>query len=140
MRSAIVLVLTVIVAGCAYMPTNVTRIQMTARDGGTVYSGIIKRTLPAVVNITVEVDRRVYYGNFELTYPNETFGLYQVYGLPRDAAPATAQPSSRTNYSRAILSSSDQRILRCDFTDDAGRDARGLCVDEASRVYDVTMS
>jgi hypothetical protein len=140
MRSIGMSILVSIVAGCAYLPANVTRVQMTARDGGTVYYGIIKRTLPAVVNITVEVDRRVYYGNFELTYPNETFGLYHVYGLPRDVAPATAQPSSRINYSRAILSSSDQRILRCDFTDDGGREARGLCVDQSSRVYDVTLS
>jgi hypothetical protein len=140
MRSTIVLVLTLIFAGCAYQPTNVSRIQMTARDGGAVYYGIVKRNLPAVVNITVEVDRRVYSGNFELTHANETFGLYVVYGLPRDAAPATLQPSARTNYTRAILSSSDQHILRCDFIDDGGRDAKGLCVDDGSRVYDVTMS
>jgi hypothetical protein len=140
MRSIVISILTLIIAGCAYMPTNASRVQMTAREGGTVYYGIIKRTLPAVVNITVEVDRRVYYGNFELTHANETFGLYAVYGLPRDSAPATAQPSGRINYTRAILSSSDRRILTCEFTDDAGRDARGLCVDEASRVYDVTMS
>jgi hypothetical protein len=139
MRSSVIPVLTLILSGCAYLPTEVSRMQMTARDGGTVYSGTIKRELPAVVNITVEIDRRIYSGNFELTRPNATFGLYRVYG-PRDAAPKTAQALSRTNHTKAILSSSDNRILTCDFTDDGGTEASGLCVDDARRVYDVILS
>ncbi|HWQ94467.1 MAG TPA: hypothetical protein VN418_03070, partial [Gammaproteobacteria bacterium] len=100
MRSSIVLVLTFILSGCAYMPSEVSQMQMTARDRGAVYYGTIRRELPAVVIITVEIDRRIYRGNFEVTFPNATFGLYQAYG-PRDAAPKTAQALSGTNYTRA---------------------------------------
>jgi hypothetical protein len=144
MRSSIALVLASILWGCAHMPTDtfvqVSRMQMTVRDGGAVYYGTLNRSLSAnVVNMTVEVDRRVYTGLFELTLPNETFGLYALYG-PRDAAPKTAQALSRTNYSKAILSSTEQRLLTCDFTDEGGKEARGLCVDEAKRVYDVILN
>ena len=143
MRSAIVLVLTLILPACAYVPTDafvqVSRVQLTARDGGAVYYGTIKRELPAIVSMTVEVDRRVYTGNFELTSANTTFGLYAVYG-PRDAAPKTAETRSRTNYTKAILSSADSRNLTCDFTDVGGKDASGLCVDDAQRVFDVILS
>ena len=139
MRSAISSLLTLILWGCAYLPPEVSSLQVTARDGGLVYYGTIKHELPAVVTITVEVDRRVYSGRFELTGANETFGFYRAYGPP-DAVPRTAQDLSRTNYTRAILSSSDYRILRCDFTDTGGRQANGVCVDDARRVYDVVLS
>ena len=138
MRALIMPVLTLILAGCAYMPSEVTRMQMTARNNGTVYYGTINRELPRVVNITVEVDRRVYSGSLELTRPNEISGLYRVYGA-RDAAPKSAPALSQTNYMRALLSSSDKRVLTCDFTDYGGKDASGLCVDEAQRVYDVIL-
>jgi len=38
---------------------------------------------------------------------------------------------------KAILSSSDHRLLTCDFTDFGGKSAAGLCVDDTKRVYDV---
>ncbi len=143
MRSSIALVLASILSGCAYVPTDsfvqVSRVQMTARDRGTIYYGTIRRELPAVVNITVEVDRRTYSGNLELTFPNETFGLYALYG-PRDAAPKSAEVLRQTNYTKAILSSTDQRLLTCDFTDNGGKEVNGLCVDEARRVYDVILN
>jgi hypothetical protein len=138
MRSSIILVLTLILSGCAYLPSEVTRMEMTARDRGTVYYGTISRELASVVNITVEIDRRIYSGNFERTLPNATFGLYRVYG-PRDAAPKSAEALSRTNYTWAILSSVDNRILTCDFTDNGGKDASGLCIDDARQVYDVIL-
>ncbi len=139
MRSSIILLLTLIMSGCAYLPTDVSRVQMTARDSGAVYYGTIRRDLPAVISITVEVDRRVYRGNFELTFPNTTFGLYSVYG-PRDAAPKTSQALSQTNYTKAILSSSDDRVLTCDFTDNGGKEISGMCIDDARRVYDLILS
>jgi hypothetical protein len=138
MRSSIMLVLTLMVAGCAYMPSEVTRLQLTPRGGGPVYFGSIIRENPRVVTITVEIDRRLYSGNLELTRPNEIYGLYRVYGA-RDAAPKSAPVLSQTNYMRALLSSSDNRILTCDLTDNGGKDASGLCIDEAQRVFDVIL-
>lgn len=144
MRLSIALVLASILWGCTHMPTDtfvqVSRVQMTARDGGAVYYGTISRSFSAnAANITVDVGRRVYTGLFELTRSNETFGLYALYG-PRDAAPKTADALNRTNYSKAVLSSTEQRVLTCDFTDEGGKEARGLCVDESKRVYDVILS
>lgn len=136
MRAAIVLLLTLISTGCAYLPPGISQVQLTARDGGTVYYGSVRREGLALVSMTVEVDRRIYIGNVELTSADTTFGLYQRYGA-RDAAPATAETLARTNFTKAILSSTDHRLLTCDFSDVGGRNAGGLCVDDAQRVYDV---
>jgi len=126
-------------SGCAYLPTGLSQVQLTARDGGTVYYGAVRREGLALVNLTVEVDRRIYAGNLELTRPERTLGLYELYG-PRDAAPRTAAELARTNFSKAILSSTDNRILKCDFTDVGGTNAGGLCIDDSRRVYDVIFS
>ncbi len=138
MRSAAVLLLTSIFGGCAYLPTTVSQMHMTARDGAT-YHGAVQYAGLAVVTITVEVDRRLFRGNVEPTTSNTTFGLYRLHG-PRDAAPKAAEILARTNYTRAILSSTDNRILTCDFTDVGGPGAGGLCVDDSNRIYDVIFS
>ena len=135
MRAAGGLLLALIFGGCATLPNTVSQMQMTARDGA-VYHGTVQYTALAVVTITVEIDRRLFRGNAELTSANTTFGLYRLYGA-HDAAPKTAETLSRTNYTRAILASTDSRKLTCDFTDVGGNDASGLCVDESKRVYDV---
>ena len=139
MRAAIVIFLSLISTGCAYLPTGISQVQLTARDGGAVYYGSVRREGLALVSMTVEVDRRTYLGNMELTSANSTFGLYQRYGS-RDAAPTTAVNLRYTNFTKALLSSTDNRVMTCDFTDVAGKDAGGLCVDEAQRVYDVIFS
>ena len=120
MRAAIIVVLTLISTGCAYLPTGISQVQLTARDGGAVYYGSVRREGLALVSMTVDVDRRIYLGNVELTSANSTFGLSQRYGA-REAAPVN-------------------RLMNCDFTDVAGANAGGLCVDEAQRVYDVIFS
>ncbi len=136
MRAAIVILLTLISTGCAYLPYGLSQVQLTARDGGAVYYGSVRREGLALVSVTVEIDRRVYLGTFELTSANTTYGLYQRYGA-RNAAPRTAETLARTNFTKALLSSTDQLNLTCDFTDVGGKDAGGLCVDDAQRVYDV---
>ena len=138
MRAAGILLLTFVFGGCATLPNTVTQMRMTARDGA-MYEGTVRYTGLAVVTITVEIDRRLFLGNAELTTANTTFGLYRLYG-PRDAAPKTADTLSRTNYTRAILSSTDNRIINCDFTDVGGATASGLCIDDSKRVYDVVFN
>ena len=64
-RAAVLSIL--LVAGCAYTPTDVSELQLTARDGGLVYYAALRRDSPAVVTITGEIDRRVYTGMLELT-------------------------------------------------------------------------
>ena len=139
MRAALLSVLTLMLTGCAYLPTGLSQMQLTARDGGAVYYGAVRREGLALVNLTVEIDRRIYAGNLELTRYNTTMGLYERYGA-RDAAPKTPEVLARTNFSKAVLSSTDNKILKCDFTDVGGQNAGGLCVDEAQRIYDVIFS
>ena len=139
MRAAIVLLLATVFSGCAYLPTGISQVQLTARDGGAVYYGAVRREGLALVSMTVEIDRRFYLGNIELTSANTTFGLYQQYGA-RDAEPMSAETLRRTNFTKAVLTSTDNRNMTCDFTDVAGTDAHGLCVDQAQRVYDVIFS
>jgi hypothetical protein len=138
MRSLLIFVLILIVAGCAAIPGGYSQMQLTTRDGGRVYYGTIGRELP-LVTITVDIDRRIYSGTLERTGPNATYGLYSVYGMG-DAATKSAPELSNTNYTKAILSTFDNRTLTCDFTDNRGQDVRGLCIDEARRVYDVVLS
>jgi hypothetical protein len=139
MRLAFIVLIAAMVSGCAYLPRDVSRVEIKPRDGDAVYYGVVKRASPAVATVTVEIDRRVYTGNFERTFPNATFGHYVYYGL-RDAASKTAEELSETIYAKAILSSSDLRVLTCDFTDTGTKGATGLCVNEAGRVYDVILS
>ena len=139
MRAVLLSVLCMVFAGCAYQPGEYSHMQLTARGDGGVYYGSIRRNGLALVNMTVEIDRRTYFGNLELTRPNETQGLYQRYGA-NDAAPKTPEVLAQTNYTIAVLSSIDNKVLKCDFTDVAGRTPVGLCVDEAQRVYDVVIS
>jgi hypothetical protein len=139
MRPVVVLLLTLVFAGCAYLPPNVSQVQMTARNGGEIYQGAVRQESPAVVKIIVEIDRRTYEGTLELTEPNTTFGLYQLYG-PTAAAPKSGAVLGRTTFTKAIMSSTDQRVMHCDFTDVRGLSMAGLCIDQAQRVYDVIFS
>jgi len=139
MRPVFIAVLASIVSGCAYIPRDVSQVEIKARDSDIVHYGVIKRELPAVVTLTVEINRRIYSGNFEQTFPNAMFGLYTLYGRP-DTLPNSSAALSRAKYAKAILTSSDQRILTCDFADYGDKDTNGLCVDEVNRVYDVVLS
>ncbi len=139
MRAVLLSVLILLFSGCAYLPTGLSQMQLTARDNGGIYYGSIRREGLALVSMTVEIDRRTYFGNLELTRPNETHGLYRRYG-GRDAEPKTPDVLAHTNYTIAVLSSTDNKVLKCDFTDVGGKNAGGLCVDEAQRVYDVVIS
>ncbi|MEO7726659.1 MAG: thiamine pyrophosphate-binding protein [Burkholderiales bacterium] len=145
MRSLLILGFGMVLAGCGDLPrqTDVSELQMRARDNGVVYYGTIQReyfreAYFRTTSLTLEVDRRVYSGNIERTSPNATFGLYRLYGA-RDAAPKSAETLSQANFRWAILSSADKRTMNCDFIDFRGRDSHGICIDHAQRVYDAVL-
>ena len=87
----------------------------------------------------IEIDRRIYMGTAERTAPNDTFGLVIAYG-PNTRAAGTPMPLGLTNYYRAILSSSDHHVLRCDFIGDDLSQRDGLCIDNFGRLYDLVSS
>ena len=145
MRSLWILGFALVLAGCGELPrqTDVSQMQMKARDNGAVYYGAIQReyfrdAYFRTTSLTLEVDRRVYNGNIERTSPNVTFGLYRLYGA-RDAAPKSAEALGDANFRWAILSSADKRTMNCDFIDFRGRDSHGICIDQAQRVYDAVL-
>ncbi len=141
MRSLLILGIAMIFTGCAQMPrsTDVTQLQMTARDNGAVYYGSARREFLRVTSLTLEVDRRIYNGNIELTDPNASFGLYQIYGA-RNAAPKSADTLRGTNFRSAILSSTDKLTIKCDFVDYRGTDTHGICIDQSQRVFDAVLN
>lgn len=140
MRSLLIVIFALVVSGCAYKSTEFSQLQMTARGSGDVYYGIVKRTYaPGVLTITVDIDRRIYHGNYELTAPNTTFGYARAYGQGESIAGA-ASTLGDTTYGIAILSSTDKRILRCDFTSGGNNSGRGICVEDSGRVYTVALS
>ena len=139
MRSLIVLALALLVSGCGYKTTEFSRLQMTARGSNDVYYGVVTREVFPVVTLTIDIDRRIYRGNYELTAPNTTFGFTQIYDRSESGGSA-ASSLGRTDYGIAILSSTDKRILRCDFTSGGNNPGRGICVEDNGRVYTVQLS
>ncbi|MDB5811910.1 MAG: hypothetical protein JWN94_4032 [Betaproteobacteria bacterium] len=139
MRSVLLGMVLLTLSGCAYLPPGLSQVQLTPRNSDTIYYGSVRLEGLAVVKLTVEIDRRIYAGNLEITRSNETLGLYERYGS-RNAAPKTPAVLAATNFSKAVLSSTENRLLRCDFTDVGGTSAGGICIDDAQRLYDVIFS
>jgi hypothetical protein len=140
MRSLLVLVLALLVSGCAYKSIDFSQLQMQERGSRDVYYGVVKHTYaPGVLTITVDIDRRIYHGNYELTAPNTTFGFARIYDRTESTAGA-ASTLGNTTYGIAILSSTDKRVLRCDFASGGNNNGRGICVEDSGRVYIVALS
>ncbi len=128
--------LTFLMSGCATRPLEGESIDMVSRGSNTVSHGDIANAFPRLRTIVIDIDRRTYMGNIEPTPPNETFGFDRLYGPGRYAANPPAAPG-RNNYYKAILSSADNHILRCDLTHREGKQRDGLCVDDFGHIYDV---
>jgi len=136
-RLAPVLLLAAVLAGCAVgtEPRDFTR-----RDGNTVIHGTISTIeFPRNSDITVEIDRRIYFGTVRKVAPNQTFGIALAHGKSSRAAEAGGTPGADEYYT-AVLSSSDNHVLRCDFTGTVSRLRVGICVDDFGSVYDVASS
>jgi len=135
-RSLFILLLAVAMPGCANFSQPV---DLAPREGKIVSHGVISATsmVPRRTLMIVDIDRRIYQGTIESTDANETFGLVLAFGQKGGAAESAGMPGY---YYRATLSSSDNHLLRCDFTGDAGRQRNGICVDDFRRVYDVLSS
>jgi len=109
----LVLPLALVILGCAIetQPIDIMR-----RDSNTVSHGIITTNeSPRTTGITIDIDRRIYMGTLGQTAPNKTFGLALAYGKNNRAA-ESGGALSRNEYYMAILSSTDNHVLRCDFT------------------------
>jgi hypothetical protein len=130
-----------LISGCATRPINGGPIDMVSRDNNAVSHGDISSEYgyPLLRTMVIDIDRRTYLGNIEPTAPNNTFDLYRLYGPGRYAAGPPITPG-RNIYYKAILSSADHHILRCDLTRNEGKPRDGLCVDDFGKIYDVMVN
>ncbi len=127
------LALLCVIAGCSY------NIQLTARDGGKVYSGKSHGGTGSG-SIDITIDDRLYTGEMVRTAPSETFGLLQQYGAGPKPTSGVDEGFGGTVEIKAQPVSSDGRGLRCDFTVDVQGLGGGICVDDSKHVYDVVIS
>lgn len=133
------LLLALVMSGCATQTNGTEALEMMARDSNTVSQGNISSAFPRTARIVIDIDRRIYMGNSEWAAPNETFGFARIYGPNRYAAPSATR-LERSNFYKAILSSSDNHRLRCDIAREEGKQRDGICVDDFGRVYDLVSS
>jgi hypothetical protein len=123
-------------AGCANPPSATQPVELMSRDDNIVSHGTVSSHFPRTTRLVVDVDRRIYVGNSAATAPNQTFGFVHTYGHGR-YNPATSALLESRSYQRAVLSSTDNHILRCDFRNAEGQQLDGICVDDFGRIYDV---
>jgi hypothetical protein len=131
-----VLLLTFVMSGCAAQTNGIQPLEIMSRDSNTVSHGNVSNAFPRTTRIVIDIDRRIYLGNSEPTAPNETFGFALTYGQNRYAA-VSAGRLERSNFYKAILSSSDNHVLRCDIAKEEGKQRDGICVDDFGRIYDM---
>jgi hypothetical protein len=116
------------------------QVQMMPRDSGTVYSGVGQGDGSGGGSVAITIEGRTYTGPVVRTAANESFGFFQAYGSRGVNAIGGSQSFGGTVYVKGILSSPDNRGLRCDLTGDGHGHLGGICVDDKGRVYDVVAS
>ena len=126
------------VTGCMSGPGDPTHVMLMARDNGATYMGAVDVHMQGRGVITTHIDRRIYGGRYEPTAGNTTFGFIHQYG--RALVPGEALADSDTTFARAILSSTDNRVLRCDIIGNSQRYHSGICEESGGRVYDIMLS
>ena len=131
-----VLLLAVALSGCGSFISSPPSLELMSRDTNAVSHGTVSSEYPLTTRIVIDIDRRIYMGTSEPTAPNNTFGWSRIYG-PNRYSPAAAAAPGGNRYYKAILSSEDRHVLRCDLTHSKTSQRDGLCVDDFGRVYDV---
>jgi hypothetical protein len=126
------------IAGCAGSLPAAQPLELMSRDDNVVSHGTVSSPFPRTTRLVVDIDRRIYAGNSAPAEPNQTFGFVHTHGRGR-YNPSTATLLDSSNYQRAVLSSTDNHILRCDFRTAEGRQLGGICVDDFGRIYDIAM-
>jgi len=128
---AIGILVVIVVAGCTW------QVRMMPRDTGKVYLGSGKGDGFGGGTITMPIDGKIYTGPVMRVSSSDSFGFFQAFGSHGASVSGVTQSFGGTINVKAILSSSDDSGLRCDFTGDGAGHLGGICVDDRSRVYDV---
>lgn len=125
-----------VLPGCAHT----WHVQMMSRDSGKVYTGVGQGNGLGGGTVTITINGRTYTGPVVRTAANESFGFFQEYGSNGANSLGFSQLVDGTVYVKAILSSPDNKGLRCDLTGDGRGHLGGICLDDRGRVYDVVAS
>ena len=115
------------------------QVQMMPRDSGKIYSGTVQGSATGSGTMSIAIDGETYTGPIVRTSSGDSFGFIQQYGRGGATAFSTVVSSSGTHNVKGILSSTNGRGLRCEFTSD-GNGGGGICVDDKSRIYDAVVS
>lgn len=120
-------------AGCG----GVGQVRMMPRDSGNVFTGKVVGDGMSTATMDITIDGENYTGLFVAATSNEKFGLLQQFGRDGPSV-AVATSGGGTRILKGIFSSPSGRGLRCETTA-TGNGGAGICVDDKSRVFDITI-
>lgn len=131
-RPLISVLVAALLSGCAY------NLQLMPRDGGKVYGGTVSSNGMGSGKVTVNMDGKTCAGPFVTANSGTSYGFAQTFGAaggtPFQASGMSILSSGAAQY-RALLTCTDGTGLRCDVQGEM--QGAGICVDSASRVYDL---
>lgn len=133
LRHILVALTTLVLTGCSGM------IQLMPRDSGKVYSGTVQGSITGTGVIAIPIDGEQYTGPVVRTSSSDSTGLLQQYGKRSGVSFGSMASVGGTATLKGILSSSNGRGLRCEFTSD-GSGGGGVCADDQGRVFDALVS
>lgn len=116
--------------GCA------SQMQLMQRDSGQVYAGKISSNGMGGGTLSVQLDGKSCSGQFVQASSGDSFGFAQTFG--RGGATAMLLGSSGAPTYKALMTCTDGTGVRCDASGTTS--GAGICVDSASRVFDMIYS
>ena len=113
--------------------------RMMPRDSGTVYVGKIVADGINTATMDITIDGERYTGLWVKATTNDSYGLVQQYGSRTGTSAAVVSTGGGTRINKGIFSSANGRGLRCESTA-TGMGGAGICVDDKSRIFDITVN
>lgn len=113
-------------------------VRMMARDSGIIYVGEVIGDGVGTATMDITIDGERYTGIFVLTTTNERRGIIHQFGSEGSSV-STITTNGGTRILKGIFSSPSGRGLRCETTA-TGNGGSGICIDDKSRIFDITIS
>ncbi len=129
------IVVAITLSGCAYQITAM------PRDSGKIYTGEATNNQMGGGEITITIEATTYKGRWARTGSNDSYTVLTTHG-PNSKGTSTSSTAFGQTYGsggtgKAMLSSVDGKGLRCEFAGGGSGSGGGICVDDASRVFDI---
>lgn len=111
------------------------------RDGGMFYTGEATNNQMGGGDIMLTIEQTTYAGKWVRTSSNDSYSVLTTYGTSsrgtRTSSTGFGQTYGAGGSGKAILTSSDGKGLRCEFSGGGAGSGGGICVDDAGRVFDI---